>query len=75
MAEPDVNGIRKQQQQLLCPIVHMLIMQIGHCMSKIETGIFGNFSVSGGEFYTFKTGIPGGPGFTDLPSSPRSTSL
>jgi len=30
-------------------------------LSKIETGIFGNFSVSGGEFYTFKTGIPGGP--------------
>jgi len=31
-------------------------------MSKIKTGIFGNFSVSGGKFYTFKTGIPGGPG-------------
>ena len=26
------------------------------------TGIFGNFWLSGGKFFSFKTGIPGGPG-------------
>jgi len=31
-------------------------------LSIWETGIFGNFSVGGGEFCHFKTGIPGGPG-------------
>ena len=45
-------------------IMIALVLHTGCIGGIFITGIFGNFYTKQGEFLTFKTGIPGGLGFS-----------